>query len=408
MSSELKSGSLGRRLLDRVRGLSRVHLSSAQVIAELSLLIGQALRTKHEPDFLLLENRTVPQHEFVVVRGKETITDEIRLALSAGIWPGPPGTISPLDLLSGAQSARFAAVTLWGGEDSGPWDDFWRHRGVRHGLYGVYFSRARRIGVILTCRGNDAPPFDSADVAFAESCAPYVEAAMDLPQMRNATLLAPADQIQVRFGADGRLAAMQFGGREFLRDMGGGGPGATALALERVEAENRARAGLAALGPDVKAALSLAGEPDERAFRTSMVDLTLRSRDDPDRAGASTVLADNGFGRFHFDLSTLVGIDGALERVGILTRYVPPLLLRVRGALRYEATGRELELLSALSVTGALKAAAEELRISKATARTLGERLARRIGERNLAIAADRLLEIGRADPPRVSSELGH
>lgn len=387
----------GRRVIDRVRALSRVRLASTFVLAEQVRMIGEAIRTNAEPEFYILESAEVPIHQFQVLLGEETITDELRLALASGFWPGPAKAATPHQLIRRPQASRLLTVTLWGGDERGGWEKFWQERNVRHGLYAVFLSCRGRIGVMLASRGNSDPPFDPADVAFVEGCMPHLEAALDLSNPIGEQALVAAESVHFHFGSTGHIRALSFGAREFLRDLAGGGPGAVADGIAKVEQANRTQTGLAVLESSARDGLILAGSGEERALRSSMLELALRPSADPDRSGASVYIAENAFGRFRFDLSTLVGLDGEFERFGVLTRLVPPLILRLRGAIGVQATGRELELLSALTAADTLQTAADSLQIAKATARTLGERLARRVGETSLHRAADRLLELGRS-----------
>jgi len=189
---------------------------------------------------------------------------------------------------------------------------------------------------------------------------------------------------------------MSFAGREFLRDLGGGGPGAVPEAIAKVERANREQSGMVMLDESTRSALSLAGSAEERPFRSTMFELALRSEHDPDRGGVSVQLAENGFGRFKFDLITLVALSGDLERMAMLTRLGPPLLLRLRGAIAVQASGREMQLLCALDTHYSLREAAVAMNITRPTARTLGERLGTRVGAAGIAETLDRLLELGR------------
>ncbi len=387
----------GRRTVDRIRAFSRAGLSAQQVVGEQIRVIGKALATNVHPAFYVLDSADVPQHAFSVWFGTETLTDEIRMALATGIWPGPADVPSPQRLISDPKLDRVVAVQLWGHlTPPGPWEQLWRERGLQHGLYAAFFSPRGRIGILLASRANGEPPFQPADVAFVEACAPYVEASLDLPTPVSDGSFTPAEQAFFRFSADGRLAAMSFAGLSILRDLGGGGPGAREAGQAMVEAANRRQEGGAQLDETQKLSLILAGGESERAFRSSMFDLGLRSEADPDRTGASLILAENGFGRYRLRLVTLVALDGRFERIASVTRFVPPLLLRLRGAINVQATGREIQLLCALDGGDSLKNTADRLNIAKATARTLGERLAARVGASTLPQAVDRLSEIGR------------
>ncbi len=390
--------SSSRRTLDRLRAFCRSGLSAHQIIGEQIRVIAETLNTNSVPAFYVLENQDVPQSDFQVWRGTETMTDEIRAALSSNFWPGPPETPSPQDLLSGQRTERFVAVTLWGARTPPmPWESLWRERNVRHGLYGAFFSRKGRIGIMLASRGNDDAAFEASHVTFVQDCAPYLEAALDQPIPASDEGFSPAESVQIRFGTDGRIAAMSFGGPEILRDLAGGGPRAAELGRQMVEQANQAQIGAQQLDGGARTALTLAGSVDERAFRSTMFDLSLRPMQDPDRRGVSLLLQDNGYGRFQLRISTMIGLNGELERIGMLTRFVPPLLLRLRGALAVQASGREIQLLCALDANATLKTAARELNIAVSTARTLAERLAARVGANGMVQAADRLMEIGRS-----------
>ncbi len=387
-----------RRTIDRLRALVGSQLSPQQVIREQVRVIGEAMHANAVPDFYTLRDLTVPMQAFEVWCGTETITEEIRGALAAGYWPGPADMPPPTELLSGTRKARFVTMTLWGNATPPmPWEEFWRSRNVRHGLYGVFVSRKGRIGIMLASRGNEEMPFEAGHLAFARACAPYVEAALDLPVPDPGRGFSPADSVQLRFAADGSIAAMSFGGPELLRDLAGGGAGASAAGRRIVERANLTQIGVPQLDEASRAALTLAGTPDERSFRSSMFDLALRPVQDPDRQSTSMVIAENGYGRFQLRISTLVGQDGAMERLGLITRSVPPLLLRLRGALAVQASAREIQLLCALEGDTTVKDAAKTLNIAASTTRTLTERLAARVGASGMAQASDRLMEIGRA-----------
>lgn len=386
-----------RRTLDRLRALVASGLSPQQVVREQVRVIGEALDANAVPDFYVLRDAGVPQHAFDVWCGTETITEEVRGALAAGLWPGPPDMPSPQKLLSGETKERFVTMTLWGAATPAmPWEPFWRERNVRHGLYGLFVSRGGRIGVLLASRGNDETPFEPRHLAFAKACARYVETALGLPQAPDRGY-SPAESVQLRFDERGGIVAMSFGGPEILRDLAGGGPGASAAGRRIVERANLAHVGQRQLDDESRAAFTLAGGPEERPFRGSMADLALRPLQDPDRQGVSLVVAENGYGRFHLRISTLVGTDGRMERLGLITRSVPPLLLRLRGALAVQASAREMQLLCALDGDATVKDAARALNIAASTARTLAERLAARVGAAGMATASDRLMEIGRA-----------
>ncbi len=394
-------GASNRRKVDRIRAFCRSNLSPQHVIGEQIRVVGAALQANAVPAFYVLESKHVPQHAFSVWHGTETMTDEIRVALASNFWPGPPEAPSPQDLISGRRAERFVAVTLWGAAAPPmPWETLWRERNVRHGLYGAFFSPKGRIGILLVSRGNEDAAFEASQVAFVKACAPYIEAALDLPDAPYERGLSPAESVHIRFGADGGISAMSFGGPEMLRDLAGGGPNASIEGRLMVERANRQQASAPLLDAESKAALTLAGLAGERAFRGGMFELSLRPTSDPDRRGFSLTLGENGFGRFQLHVSTLVGVNGELERLGLLTRLVPPLLLRLRGALGVQATGREIQLLCALATEPTLKSAAKRLNIEHTTARTLGERLAARVGASGIAQASDRLMEIGRSAWP--------
>jgi hypothetical protein len=376
--------------------VARARLSALHVVVEQIRAIGETLCCNAVPAFYFLPNKDVPQQDFIVWRGTETMTDEVRAALTIGFWPGPPSTPSPQRLLSEPGLRRFVAVTLFGGPEHTPWEALWRERLVRHGLYGVFISPAGRMGVMLASRGVDDPPFTEADVAFVEACAPYVEKCLDLEKPAVGGVLTPADDSQLRFDEAGRIAAMSFAGREMLRDAAGGGPGALPAAIAIVEKANALHSSKLNSDPASFAELTLAGLGTERAFRTSMFDLAARPGNDPDRTGAAMVLADLESGRYVLRLSTLVSMSGGLERIGVVTRYIPPLLLQIRGAFKAQASAREIQLICALEAHPSLKEAARSMNIAKATARTLGERLAARVLAPSLPDALARLGEIGR------------
>lgn len=386
----------GRRTLDRVRSFCRARLSPCQIVNEQLRVVGEALRTHAVPAFYVLDTAQTPHHEFNAWLGDETLTDEIRLLLAANFWPAPPEVPSPGQLIAKGDVARFVAVTLWGGPTPTPWEDLWRQRDVRHGLYGAFFSAKGRIGIMLSSRGGDDPPFDDLDLAFARACAPYIEAAMDMPVPAPGGTKTPLDAVQLRFDGGGALWAMSFGGPELLRDLGGGGPGAATVGRERIQqATCSGRNG--ALPGGAQEWRIRSSDVAEEPFKKSMFNLGMLPPKDPERTGAVIDLGENAFGHFQLRLTTLVGRDGSLERLGILTRLVPLLLLQLRGALAVQASGREIQLLCAIADQDSLKDAAATLNISKATARTLGERLAARVGASGLSQAVHRLAEIGRA-----------
>jgi len=254
---------------------------------------------------------------------------------------------------------------------------------------------------MLAHRGDDAQPFSPADLAFVKDCSPYVAQALDgSGEDRDGPSMA-LETVHVRFDGDGKIAALSLFGAEMLRDVGGGGPGAGAIGREIVE---RAAAPLLVrptLEASARASLTLAGGPEERAFRETRADILLAGDwRHSDRRTRPVTLGQNGMGRYEFWPSVMVALSGESEAGASLARFLPTFAIRLQGAVQVDASAREIQLLCALESEGTLKAAAEAIGVTEETARTLGKRLGQRVEESGLAATAHRLEAIGRAHWP--------
>lgn len=389
-----------RRTVDRIRALSKADLPAPLVVMLQICAIGRTLGTAVRPAFLMLEPGA---HEanFTVWLGSELITGELRMLLGAGIWPGPPNAPSPSRILKDPRLPRFVAVTLYGSEADGLWADLWRQRLIRHGIYGAFTSPKGRIGIMLAHRGDDAPPFTPADVAFVEDCSPYVGQALDRGATATDEPSVAVETVHLRFTGEGKIAALSLFGAEMLRDLGGGGPGAGDLGRAIVEKAAAPLQATPLLEPSARANLTLAGGPEERAFRETRAAIVIgMTGQRPDRRNLPVALVQNGLGRYEFWPTLVVGLGGEAEVAASLTRFLPLLAMRLRGAVQVDASAREIQLLCALSTGGTLKAAAEDMGITEATARTLGKRLGMRVEESGLSATGQRLDAIGRAHWP--------
>lgn len=395
------AGSRTGRTVDRIRALSKADLPAPLVVLLQISAICRALETAARPAFLVIESKDVPEPDFTVWMGSEIITGEIRMLLAAGFWPGPEGTPSPSQILRDPSLDRFVAVTLYGPGAEGPWSSLWRERNICHGIYGAFVSPKGRIGVMLAHRIEGEPPFSAADLAFVKDCSPYVERALDGAAADRDGPSMPLETVHVRFDGEGKIAAMSLFGAEMLRDVGGGGPGAGAIGREIVE---RAAAPLLvrpALEASARASLTLAGGPEERAFRETRFDILLAGEwRHMDRRTRPATLEHNGMGRYEFWPSVLVALSGEPEVGASLTRFLPTFAIRLQGAIQVDASAREIQLLCEVESEGTLKAAAEAMGVTEETARTLGKRLGQRVEESGLAATAQRLEAIGRAHWP--------
>lgn len=391
----LKVNSRARRVVDRVRALSKVDLPGEQVVTLQLCVIGQELAVDLRPAFLMLPSRETPNHAFIAWHASETIADELRLMLAAGIWPGPEHAPSPAQLVADPSLDRVVAVTLYGAETDRPWSSFWRERRIKHGLYAVFFSPKGRVGVMLTHRDDAGEPFSAADIDFVEACAPYVGASLDVVGSSSPESWMAAEVVHLRFDHMGSTVAFSLFGGEMLRDLGGGGPGALARGREQVERALAFVPKAPFLQPEASAPFTLAGGPEERAMRVARLDFISRYAAPSQRPELPLKLGQNGFGRFELWPALMLARSGEVEVVASLTRFLPSLALWLRGAVEVKASGREMQLLAALDEGGALRSAAGCLDISEDTARTLGKRLARRAKQTGLRPAVDRLSRIG-------------
>jgi len=109
------------RTVDRIRALSKADLPAPLVVLLQICAIGRALETAVRPAFLTLASREVPEADFSVWMGSETITGELRMLIAADIWPGPEDIPSPSRILRDPSVDRFVSVTLYGEGAEGSW-----------------------------------------------------------------------------------------------------------------------------------------------------------------------------------------------------------------------------------------------------------------------------------------------
>ncbi|WP_228974150.1 PAS domain-containing protein [Streptomyces sp. DH12] len=96
----------------------------------------------------------------------------------ASTWPaGPPGAAGP----SGAARSAGQGTAERRGGPVRPWavERHWPP-GTAHALCAVLRSRGRTLGVVTFLRSGSRPPFERADVSYAESVAVRVAASLDL------------------------------------------------------------------------------------------------------------------------------------------------------------------------------------------------------------------------------------
>lgn len=388
------------RAIERINALAAAPLPAPYLCALIVSAIGRAIEAANVPALYVLESHATPLQDFAVFVGNETMTDELRMLLAAGVWPGPPHAPSPARLATERGLDPIVTVTLWGTQEDGVWSDMWRERNVRHGLYGAFFSPEGRIGIMLTHRENDATPFSEANLAFVKACKEALERALD----RDVTIAehdwTPVETIHIGFDEHGKISALAFHGSEMLRDLGGGCSGAIdqgEAIVESIVADFMRRRGLP---PSKVERAVVAGAPAQRPFRNARADLSLALPGGSWRDALPITISQSRFGRFEFWPSILIGKRGEFELAGSLTRHAPSLALKLRGALQVGASAREIELLCAIATEGVLSQAARALGIAEQTAKTLAQRLAARVQARGLTEAAPRLLEIGRRSWP--------
>jgi hypothetical protein len=392
-------GSTGRHL-DRVRALSLVDLPAEQLAVLIVCYVCRVLDTATFPALYVLDTPEQPLQDFTVWIGADTLTAEMRMLLGAGIWPGPEHMPSPAQLARDRTVDPVVGVSLWGEGAETKWSPLWRERNVKHGLYAAFVAKSGRVAVMLTHRDNDGAPFTPAELEFVRACIPYVSHALDrtcsLPDMD----WRPVDMAHVRFDAADEISAVSYGGSEFLRDLGGGHPGADAAAREMIKRAMLAFEQRLNIPEEPVSLEVVAGGPEARAFRESQVRLSLATQGGRNRRTLPGLLTETGLGRFELWPSILIGRGGEMELCASLTRFVPGLILQLRGALQVSASAREIQLLCELAGAGTLGAAAERMNITEGTARTLAKRLAERVDESGLHAAVAQLVALGRAHWP--------
>lgn len=391
-----------KRLTSRIAALATAPLAPELLVPELLVALQKAIGTDgvlpavfvHDADMGAL-------HEFVVWRGSEFV-DAARGMLRAGIWPAPSTIPSVQALMSGRLARSVYAAPLWGEgcDEDGPWVPLWRERNVRHGYYLAAVAPSGRVCVALMSRGAASPAFTAEDIALGEASAHLIARAVDL----RPSLQLPCDsvvaEVPLAFAADGSLATIGVGGPEQLRDLGGGGAGASASGramVERAAAHFRdsilADSAQVSLASDVSPH-TLGGSSDEAAFRRGNFTLMQRT---VTRMPRTIELAQHEHGAFELQLVGSNAVDtGGLHVLGTLRRRVPRVLVVVRGLLECPVPGREAALAIRLSIGATLPEAAQSLGMSAASARTLVSRLAARVGTTGQDRMLDALAQLGR------------
>jgi DNA-binding CsgD family transcriptional regulator len=378
------------RVLQKLRALAGLGLPPELIVPEMSILIGRALATITYPSVFVAGAEVVrsrPQ-DFEVWLGAEQMVVELRQLLSMGIWPGPRDTPSLQTIMTTRENRRVFAATLWGEGcvDEGPWGDMWRARRLQQGLQAVYFAPSGLTAVAVMAREPGAPAFSAADIAFAESAAPIISAVIDSAPV-DEPYDAPVPEVQLMIDGDGKAGPMAFGVAEMLRDMGGGGPGAVADTLRRIE---RIAADI-----DHGPAYGVANDP----FLHIRHGLT---RPAPAVRGIRPLFdvqaGSNAFGQYSIRFSPLSGAaGGAVQQIATIQRRVPLSLIVLRGALAVGASAREIDLLITLVRGHTLEGAASSIGISLSSAKTLLNRILVRTNAAGRAQAIAHLVDLGRS-----------
>lgn len=376
------------RVLSRLRTLAGLSLPPELIVPEMSIVLGKALHTITYPAVFVTDAEAAisrPQ-DFTVWLGAEQTVQELRQLLALGIWPGPTGTPSLQTIMARRDNRRVFAATLWGDgcPDAGPWEDLWRTRNLQQGLQTVWFTPSGLTAVAVMARETGAPPFSAADINFAEAAAPIIASAVDRPPAQERYDAAVPD-VQLVLTSERKPASMSFGVAEMLRDMSGGGPGATEASLTRI-----ARA---AEGIDTVRAPNFPNDPflsiRQGLFRSPPLANPRLNREIP--------FGENAFGAYAIRFAPMAG-PGAAEGQLMVTirRKVPSALIAVRGALAAGLSARELELVVALVRGQTLEGAAKAMAISVSSVRTLMDRLLLRLGVSGRGPAIAHLVDLGR------------
>ncbi|MDX2234506.1 MAG: hypothetical protein NW200_08410 [Hyphomonadaceae bacterium] len=387
-----------RRTIARIRAISTARISAPLMVGEMIVALGMALKTNSHPAVYVLPTPDTPAHDFVVWRGTETMTEELRMALEANFWPGPASVPRPHDVFRADTTQRIVAATLWGEgvADAERWEALWRERLVKHGLYAVFVAQSGTMCVALMSRGPNDPPFSAADIALVRACAPIIEEAIDRPQDEDIGLTDCDSVCYLRLGPDQSISAMSWRSMEILRQLGGGRRDGIAWARTCIEQAVVRVARDSTLSDQERERLTLAGGVLERPMRQALLDLSTVGPEYHAQLMQPLTVETNPFGRFALALVALADTSGRVEWLVTLRRYVPIGLLALRGALEVGAAARELELLAHLDYTSSIEAAALRIAVSPATARTLMDRLAERVGASGAWVTWEKLRDIGR------------
>lgn len=374
------------RQIDKLASLARARVGAEILLPELVFHVGRVLKASALPAFYVAEpGRNV--EDFIVWRGSETITDDIRMLLAAGIWPAPP-SVPPLGkLLSDPGDRRVHSGTLWGEgcDEEGPWRALWEPRNVRHGLQSVCVDRHGRIGVMLVARDNASPAFDSADIAFVEAAVDIMTAAMSAEDAQDAEPDRLSQQAHFLFDQNGQVMAAGVLGLDILRDICGGGPGAVAVGRGLMEAEARR--------------MAQRGDPEAVTFQDQLLSLSYDGGQIAIQAARANEFARNVFGAFELSLHPMIGVnDGSRRVLGVLNRKEPAALLAVHAAIVSNLPARETDLLLALVEGDSVREAAGRLQIAPSSARTLLERLMGRFAVRDREQLLQAVFSLGRGD----------
>ena len=391
-----------KKLRNRLSALAKASLPPEMLVPELSIELHRAIGTDplfSLPYVLVSDPAREAPHEFRVLRGSESNTDEIRALLQMGIWPAPSTIPSLHRLITERMSRTVFAAPLWGEgcNEEGPWTPLWRERNIRQGYYVIAFAPSGRVVATLISRGPDAPPFARAEIALGEEATRLIGRAIDRQPDHALPCDTLVDEVPVAFGVECRIASIGMYGQELLRDIGGGGPGARQIGHERVEKAARnywdgivvetmtRRAQTANLTPD--------STVEGAGFRQGYLQLSLLG---PARSAKILPLEQSAYGAFDISvIATYDGGEGHVQALGTLRRRVPRMLALIRGLVETDVPGREIELAVRLCAATTLNETASAMGITTASAKTLMARLSARFDAHGRERLLDAIVALG-------------